>query len=178
MQFLHVNSAKGLVTQTDRSRASCFVTHVRCTCMWVKTEPLLPHVRAPKAPEVGDYTCRHAVSSFSLPSASSVHCLFKVKFAEDSEWFFFPFFSKDLFFYFWLWRVFVAVSRLSLVAVSGDFRCGAQPSHCTGFSCCRPRALGYKSSEIVAHRLTCSEACGIFPHQGLNPCPLHCQADS
>ena len=26
---------------------------------------------------------------------------------------------------------------------------------------------------VVAHRLSCSEACGIFPDQGLNPCLLH-----
>ena len=28
------------------------------------------------------------------------------------------------------------------------------------------------------HRLCCSEACGIFPDQGSNPCPLHWPADS
>ena len=31
---------------------------------------------------------------------------------------------------------------------------------------------------VVAHELKCSEACGIFPDQGLNPCLLHRQADS
>ena len=30
----------------------------------------------------------------------------------------------------------------------------------------------------MAHRLSCSEACGIFLDQGSNPCPLHWQADS
>ena len=30
----------------------------------------------------------------------------------------------------------------------------------------------------MAHGLSCSTACGIFPDQGLNPCPLHWQADS
>ena len=30
----------------------------------------------------------------------------------------------------------------------------------------------------MAHRLSYSAACGIFPDQGLNPCPLHWQADS
>ena len=30
----------------------------------------------------------------------------------------------------------------------------------------------------VAHGPSCSEACGIFPDQGLNPCPLHWQVDS
>ena len=33
-------------------------------------------------------------------------------------------------------------------------------------------------SVIVAHRPSCSAACGIFPDQGSNPCPLHWQADS
>ena len=31
---------------------------------------------------------------------------------------------------------------------------------------------------VVAHGLSCSVACGIFPNQGSNPCPLHWQADS
>ena len=33
-------------------------------------------------------------------------------------------------------------------------------------------------SVVVAHGLSCSAARGIFPDQGLNPCPLHWQADS
>ena len=33
-------------------------------------------------------------------------------------------------------------------------------------------------SAIVAHGPSCSAACGIFPDQGSNPCPLHWQADS
>ena len=33
-------------------------------------------------------------------------------------------------------------------------------------------------SVIVAHGLSCSAACGIFPDQGSNPCPLHWQTDS
>ena len=31
---------------------------------------------------------------------------------------------------------------------------------------------------LVAHGLSCSAACGIFPDQGSNPCALHWQADS
>ena len=42
-----------------------------------------------------------------------------------------------------------------------------------GLSSCRSRAL-----EVVAHGLSCSVACGIFPNQGLNQYPLHCKADS
>ena len=30
----------------------------------------------------------------------------------------------------------------------------------------------------MAHGPSCSAACGIFPDQGSNPCPLHWQADS
>ena len=33
-------------------------------------------------------------------------------------------------------------------------------------------------SVVVACGLSCSMACGIFPHQGLNPCLLYRQADS
>ena len=52
-------------------------------------------------------------------------------------------------------------------------RCGVWPSHCGGFSCCGARALGARASLVVAHGLSCSMACGIFPDQGSNPCPLH-----
>jgi len=34
-----------------------------------------------------------------------------------------------------------------------------------------------RGSVLVTHRLRCPVACGIFSHQGLNPCPLHWQAD-
>ena len=33
-------------------------------------------------------------------------------------------------------------------------------------------------SVVVSHGPSCSAACGIFPDQGSNPCPLHWQADS
>ena len=35
-----------------------------------------------------------------------------------------------------------------------------------------------RASVVVAHRLSCPAACGIFPDQGSNPCPLHWQAES
>ena len=38
--------------------------------------------------------------------------------------------------------------------------------------------LQHAGSVVVAHRLSCSTVCGIFPDQGSNPCPLHWQADS
>ena len=58
------------------------------------------------------------------------------------------------------------------------FSCGVQASHCGGFSCCRAHALDTWASVVVAQALSCSSACGIFPDQGSNPCPLHWQADS
>ena len=68
---------------------------------------------------------------------------------------------------------------LSLVAASG----GHSSSQCAGLSLLRPLLLRSTSSRragsvVVAHGLSCSAACGIFPDQGSNLCPLHWQADS
>ena len=68
---------------------------------------------------------------------------------------------------------------LSLVAASG----GHSSSRCTGLSLSRPlllRSTGSRraGSVVVAHGPSCSAACGIFPDQGSNPCPLHWQTDS
>ena len=81
--------------------------------------------------------------------------------------------------YFWLCWVFVSVRGLSLVAVSG----GHSSSRCAGLSLSRPLLLRSRGSRrtgsvVVAHGPSCSAACGIFPDQGSNPCPLHLQADS
>ena len=70
-------------------------------------------------------------------------------------------------------------ARLSLVAVSG----GHSSSRCAGLSLSRPlllRSTGSRcaGSVVVAHGPSCSAACGIFPDQGSNPCPLHWQVDS
>ena len=81
--------------------------------------------------------------------------------------------------YFWLHWVFVAARGLSLVAASG----GYSSLWCMGFSLqwlllswsTGSRRVG---SVVVVHGLSCSAACGIFPDQGSNPCPLHWQADS
>ena len=67
----------------------------------------------------------------------------------------------------------------SPVAASG----GHSSSRCAGLSPSQPLSLWSRSSRragsvIVAHGPSCSVACGIFPGQGSNPCPLHWQADS
>ena len=84
-----------------------------------------------------------------------------------------------LFIYFWLCWVFVSAQGLSPVAASG----GHSSSRCTGLSLSWPlllRSTGSKhaGSVVVAHGPSCSAACGIFPDQGSDPCPLHRQADS
>ena len=87
------------------------------------------------------------------------------------------FFKK--FIYLWLCWVFVSVQGLSLVVTSGDH----SSSRCAGLSLSRPLLLWSTGSRrtgsvIVAHGPSCSAACGIFPDQGSNPCPLDWQADS
>ena len=84
-----------------------------------------------------------------------------------------------IYIYFWLCWVFVSVRGLSLVAASG----GHSSSRCTCLSLSWPlllRSTGSRraGSVVVAHGPSCSAACGIFPDQGSNPCPLHWQADS
>ena len=94
----------------------------------------------------------------------------------DNSIFFFNFIY--LFIYLWLCWVFVSVRGLSLVAASRSH----SSSRCAGLSLLRPlllRSTGSRraGSVVVAHRPSCSAACGIFPDQGSNPCPLHWQAD-
>ena len=89
------------------------------------------------------------------------------------------FFNFYLFIYLWLCWVFVSVRGLSLVAASG----GHSSMQCAGLSLSWPlllRSTGSRraGSVTVAHRPSRSAACGIFPDQGSNPCPLHWQADS
>ena len=86
---------------------------------------------------------------------------------------------KIFFLNFWLCWVFVSVRGLSLVVASG----GHSSSRRAGLSLLQPLSLRSTGSRragsvIMAHGPSCSAACGIFPDQGSNPCPLHRQADS
>ena len=85
------------------------------------------------------------------------------------------FFKKNkfiyfIYIYFWLHWVFVAVRGL-LIAVSS-----LVAEH--GLQVRGLQQLWPLGSVVVAHGLSCSAACGIFPNQGSNPCPLHWQVDS
>ena len=86
------------------------------------------------------------------------------------------FFFNTLFIYLFMAALglLVFVWGLSLVAASG----GRSSSRCAGLSLSRPlplRGTGSRraGSVVVAHGPSCSAACGIFPNQGSNPCPLH-----
>ena len=75
--------------------------------------------------------------------------------------------------------VFISVRGLSLVTATG----GPSSSQYAGLSLSRLLLLWSTGSRrvgsvIVAHRPSCSVACGIFPDQVSNPCPLHWQTDS
>ena len=89
------------------------------------------------------------------------------------------FFFLIYFYFFWLCWVFVSVQGLPLVAASG----GHSSLWCTGLSLLWPLLLQSTGSRrtgsvVVAHGPSFSAACGIFPDQGSNPCPLHWQVDS
>ena len=89
------------------------------------------------------------------------------------------FFNFIYLFYLWLCWVFISVRGPSPVAASG----GHPSSRCAGLSLSWPLLLrstgsGSAGSVIVAHGPSWSVACGIFPDQGSNLCPLHWQADS
>ena len=98
--------------------------------------------------------------------------------------------------YFWLHRVFITVCGLSLAVESGDcLQVAVQGLLSLVASLVERRlwarrpqwllpvgsvivACGLQSPGVLAHRLSCPAACGIFPGQGLSPCPLYCMVNS
>jgi len=74
---------------------------------------------------------------------------------------------------------FVAVRAFSLVAVSRGYPLFlVHRLQCVWASAVAAPRLQGKGSVVVAHGLSCSAVCGIFPDQGLNLCLLHWQAES
>ena len=89
-----------------------------------------------------------------------------------------------LFIYLFIY-LFMAVLGLRFCArvLSSCGKRGPLFMQCAGLSLSRPLPLWstgsrHASSVIVAHRPSCSAACGILPGEGSNPCPLHWQVDS
>ena len=73
----------------------------------------------------------------------------------------------------YIWTI--TLTRLHTVSLLSSY--SVQASHCSGFSC-RAWVLGMQVSSVVACGISCTVACGIFPDQGENQCPLHWQVDS
>ena len=76
--------------------------------------------------------------------------------------------------------VFITTLGLSLVVMSGSY----SPFRCPSFSVhwlLLLQSTGSRHttfSSCVAQRLLLPKACGIFPGQGSNPCPVHWEVDS
>ena len=86
--------------------------------------------------------------------------------------------KSNLFFFNLKTNLFIYLAVLGLCCCARAFSsCGERGllfMRCAAFA----RALGVWASVVVAHGLSCSAACGIFPDQRSNPRPLHWQADS
>ena len=78
--------------------------------------------------------------------------------------------------------LFVAVSGLLIAVASLAVEYGLQARGLQQLqhigSVIVAHGLSSAGSVVVVHGLSCFVACGIFPHQGSNPCTLHWQADS
>ena len=81
-------------------------------------------------------------------------------------------FFKDLFSVFACGGPLLPLAGFLLWRMGATLCCRAWASHRGGFSCCRAQALSAWASVIVAHWLSCSEACRIFPDQGIKPVSL------
>ena len=92
------------------------------------------------------------------------------------------FFNFYLFIYLFIYGCvgssFLCEGFLQLWQAGATLHRGAWASHYHGLSCLRSTGSRRAGSVVVAHGPNCSAACGIFPDQGSNPCPLHWQADS
>ena len=71
----------------------------------------------------------------------------------------------------------IAVYGLSLVTRSGCYSSLRRTGSRLLGSVAAARGLS-TGSVLAVHRLSCSEACGVFQDQGRNPCFLHGQVDS
>ena len=82
------------------------------------------------------------------------------------------------FIYFWLCWAFIAEHGLSPVVVSKGYCLAVRGLLIAVASLVAELGLWSTGSVVMAHGLSLSMACGIFPDQGSNLCPMHWQADS
>ena len=80
------------------------------------------------------------------------------------------------------WHLLLFLVWVGLHCSSSLLHRAALQLQCAGFSQHRlslpSSGSGLWVQQAVAHSLSCSFACGIFPDQGSNPCFLHWQANS
>ena len=131
-----------------------------------------------------DFQHSHVVSKYWVTDSFSFSILsysrFRALKARGTQ---VTFFFKGLFVYFIIYlrflfhcctRTFSFVSY-SLVAVRELLISVAPLVAEHGFQVLRLQQLQRMSSAVATHRLSCSMACGIFPDQALNQCPLRCK---
>ena len=92
--------------------------------------------------------------------------------------FFFLIFLKNLFIYGCVRFSFLREGFLQLWQAGATLHRGVRASQLSRPLLLQSTGSRHAGSVIVAHGPSCSAACGIFPDQGSNPCPLHWQADS
>ena len=120
----------------------------------------------------------NSLKNHSNRRALVFHCGLYLRFstADEAEHF-----SRGLQTIIYLFFFFAALSlpcflcRLSPVAASeGYSSCGAQASHCSGFSCCRAQALGSWASAGAALELS---SCGVWVRgrSGFNSCSIQAE---
>ena len=87
--------------------------------------------------------------------------------------------QRNFLFIFRLHWVFTAACGLSLTAESWGYPPAVEHELLiAAASLVAEQTLRHDSSAVAAHGLSCPMACGIFPDQGSNLCPLHWQVDS
>ena len=103
----------------------------------------------------------------------------------SSSWFLYNYFKTYFYYgknntiYLFIFKFYLFLGALGLCCCAQAFSsCGMWTSPCGGFSSCLAWVLGCVASIVVAHRVSCPEAYGIFLDQGLNSCHLHWQGES
>ena len=93
------------------------------------------------------------LSTFSCSCWPSVYLLWKMSLQILCPLFFFSFFDKFILFYLFIFGCvgssLLHAGFLYLQQAGATLHCGAQASHCSGFSCCEALALGMRASVVV-----------------------------